>query len=57
VDAIVAETNGSREYTTRKVRDTLRTMSRKGRLVAMRKAITMSSGAAITVPAYREKGR
>lgn len=55
VDAAVLETGGSREYIIRKVRDTLRELGRKGKLVSMRKRIPTAAGGTALVPAYKEK--
>lgn len=57
VDVLISEFGGSREYVTRRVRDTLRELGRKGKVFALRKTITTQSGYETQVPAYKEKAR
>lgn len=56
VDAIIAETGGSREYLKRKVLATLRDLKAKGRVIPMKKRITTTTDTTTLVDAYKEKG-
>lgn len=55
VDAIVDECGGSREYLTRKVREHLRALGRKGSVVPLRKRVALQSGGTTLVPGYKPK--
>lgn len=55
VDLILDENGGSREYVTRKVRDAMRELGRKEKLIPMQKQITAANGTLTHVPAYKEK--